>query len=439
MAVPLVLISAALSSWLPIPSPSVRDPLCTEVECQCGEGRLDEREGLRVLYVEGGPYERGYQHGVLLRDEIRRGLREQIFKRLVLEAGLSHFLLLSQARRMDGCLPSRLREEMRGLADGAGISYSDVLVLHSFDDLSSQPAPAQVVRGLVLTLHPAFMPPLVSRDVLLAQSEPSDGASRGDVLLLPVEASFAAFGQATDGGRLFHSLDFAFPEPSLDDILVIINQPRVGNRFVALAWPGAVGVTMGLNEEKISVAGLSSPSKDASLEGIPLSLLLRDVLEYAGDIPTALRLVASARRTTGQNVTIGDGKPADAQAIECSAHMHAVFEAEDDIVMRTNHYLDPGLSEVQDVASQDENQLSQSRLQALRDGLRASRGRLDLSMAIDLLGEGLGADEREHVGGEAETVLGVVIAASDLEMWVVSVVHADEKTAARSVRVVEEL
>jgi hypothetical protein len=434
LVIPLALILFPLLSWLPLSNPTVHEPLSTEVERRYGEGLLEEREGLRILHVKGTPYEIGYQHGVLLRHEIRKGLREQIYGRLILEEDISHLLLLRHARRVDDYLTYEYREEMHGLADGAGISYSDVLLLNSFHDLASQPPPKQEIRDLLLAFYPLFVPPLDSVDLFPPTASSLENTPTGGIPSLPLETAFAAFGRATEDGKLLHGLDVASPQPSLGDTLLIVYQPQVGNSFVALAWPGAVGVTIGLNEEKISVAVLASTSQDGSLEGVPLSFILRDVLEYAGDIPTALTLIASVKRTTGNNVVIGDGKPADAQAMEVSAHLYAVFEAEDDLIVRANHYLDPTLSETQQLLPQGEYENSQARFEAMYEELKADYGRLDLSGAINLVGEGHGANEEGQ-----ESVLGAVIASSDLEIWVVSVVQPEGRLVKWSLRLDEEL
>jgi hypothetical protein len=172
------------------------------------------------------------------------------------------------------------------------------------------------------------------------------------------------------------------------------------------------------------------------LRRLKLPFLLRDVLEYAGDIPTALRLVASAGRTAGNNVVIGDGKPADAQAMEVSAHLYAVFEAEDDLITRTNHYLDPALAETQTQQTfpQREYESSQARLEAMYQGLETEYGQLDLSGAISLLHESRTANEEEE-----ESVFGVVIASSDLEVWVLSTARPEEGVVRWSLKLDEEL
>jgi hypothetical protein len=266
-------------------------------------------------------------------------------------------------------------------------------------------------------------------DVLPAADSSPQNSSIGITGSFLPQTAFAAYGRATEDGGLLQGVEFASPQLSLGDILLIVYQPQNGNSFVALSWPGLVGVTIGLNEEKIAVAELASPSHDASFDGIPLPFLVRDLLETVGDIDAALRLVASAKRTVGHNVVIGDGKPADAQAVEYSAHLYAVFEAENDLVIRTNHFLDPALSETQQAFQEDDRESSQDRFDTMSERLATDHGRLDQSKAIDLLVE----DSAEN-GEERETVAGVVIASSDLELWVVSVAHPEGRVVSRGLR-----
>lgn len=431
LVVPLAIILIALLSWLHLGPSSARESLPALVEHRYGEGRLEDREGLRVLHLSGSPYEMGYQHGVLLRQEIRSAIRWRIYEQLVSNKQVSHLWLLRVARHVNSFLAPSYREEMRGLADGAGIAYSDVLLLNSFNDLTSQALPGQAVRGLVFSLYPPFIPPLTQDEVVRAGDSSPATNSVPSVGSLSLRGSFASFGSATEEGKLLQGLVFASPQLSPQGVLFIVYRPRAANSFLALAWPGAVGVTMGLNEEKISVAQLASPSQDASLEGVPMSFLLREVLEYAGNIPGALKVVASGERTGGHNVVIGDGKPADAQAIECSAHLYTVLEAEDDMVLRTNHYLNPALSETQQLSPGDDYRSSQTCFDRMYEALAAVHGRLNLDRAMDVLTDACASEREELAAGEREILIGAVIASSDLEVWMASIAQPDGRVVSR--------
>lgn len=437
LAVPAVLVVIALACWLPQFGATSGERVSFASPRWYGQGRLEEREGLHILHLRGAPYDIGYQHGVLLRQEIRSRLQDQVFGSLLSGGDTSHLLLLRYARYVDTGLPAEYRDEMRGLADGAGLSYSDVLLLNSYEELISAPIPRQDVRELLLTLPTPFVPHYGSMAILPSQAESPGRESSAEALHLRPTGTFAAFGSATHDGRLLHAVDLSFPEPNLDEILIIVYEPDVGNRVVVVGRPGMVGATMGLNEEQISVVGLASPSQDASLDGVPLPVLLREVLHHAGDIRTALRLIAGGRRTSGYNVLIGDGKPADAQAVEFSAHQYAVFEAENDLLVRTNHYLDPGLSDTQQMVSHTQQEGSRERFDELYEGLYSGYGRLDLLTAVDLLAGEDVADIEDQGMQDCEPVTGILIASSALEIYVVF--HPEGKTNALGVKLDEVL
>ena len=174
---------------------------CAEIDQTCGEGRLEERDGLRILHLKGTPYEMGYQHGVLLHDEVRAGLQDGIYEELVQGSPISHFLLLRHARHVHSYVPLEYREEMRGLADGAGIAYLDVLVLNSRRGFLTQSQSALGLRRLLLTLDQPFIPPWRPSDALSSRTASSEGGSRATGEAYPRDWTLAAFGSATrDGG-----------------------------------------------------------------------------------------------------------------------------------------------------------------------------------------------------------------------------------------------
>jgi hypothetical protein len=356
---------------------------------------------------------------------------------LLSDGDVSHLLLLRYARHIDGYLLDEYRDEMRGLADGAGLSYSDVLLLNSYDELISPPTPRQGMRQILWSLYPPFVPHYGSTNVLPSLAESLGPESNEDAPHYRLGGAFAVFGSATQDGKLLHAVDFSPPLPNLDDILIIEYEPDLGNRVLVVGRPGMVGATMGLNEERVSVVGLASPSQDASLDGVPLPFLLREVLHHAGDIHTSLSLIASGWRTSGYNVLIGDGKPADAQAVELSAHRYAVFEADNDLIVRTNHYLDPGLLETQQISSQTEQEGSKERFDALSQALYNQYGSLDLPRAIDLLAREHVADAESHSMEDRESVIGLIIASSDVEVRVVF--HREGKTTSLDVKLDEGL
>jgi len=389
------------SLWRSYPTPD--EPAVSDSSRAYGLGVL-KRQEVPLLHLRGTPYEMGYQQGVLLRQEIR-GRVASLYGELTSDP----LPLLLQEVRLLG-IPDEFREEMLGLAQGAGVSYTDILLLNSWPQLVAQPRSNEALNELLTTFEPWFPPHIELQNPL---STPDEPASRWAPL--SPHATFALFGEATKSGSLFHGVE---GDVALERVLLILYEPEVGNAFVSLSQPGMVGVNMGLNEERISVAQLDGPSLDSSLRGVPLPFILRRTLQYSGDLPQALRIIASAPRSGGANVVIGDGKPASAAALEVTARRHALFEPQDDYVVRTGHFLE--LSAFQ---GEGDSRGSEERYFLWEEMIRRGYGLFDLEKALFLL-----SHQCETGGGrcypkkaeDEEMILGAVMAASDLELWVIS-------------------
>ncbi len=109
-----------------------------------------------VVHLHGSPYERGFQHGRRFASKIR-----SLYTRLLVssllpylnreradiasvmteyqkprydEGRFSYEFLLDSGRELAKSIPEPYLEEMRGIADGAGLPYEDILLLNTFMD-----------------------------------------------------------------------------------------------------------------------------------------------------------------------------------------------------------------------------------------------------------------------------------------------------------------
>jgi hypothetical protein len=110
----------------------------------------------RVVHLHGTPYERGYQQGRMFPSEIRR-LNTTMLTSSILpylnreqpdiasaltkynddlygDGRFSHELMRESARSMEAYIPTDFIDEMKGIADGAGLPYEEVLILNTFVD-----------------------------------------------------------------------------------------------------------------------------------------------------------------------------------------------------------------------------------------------------------------------------------------------------------------
>jgi hypothetical protein len=420
LAVPLFLLLAALLSWASLRATPPVALATPDDEGRWGNGWLEDEAGVRILHLSGTPYEMGFQQGVLLRDEIRDEIRWSVYQRQIQDGRVSHLLLLRLARGIEGHLSSENREEMAGLAEGAGVSYTQVLLLNTYEDVAGFPWSGPSTQSLMLSLSPPFFPrfiPVEAADggIAAGSEAPSTWSSQ-----IVVSGAFSIFGLATSDAGLIQTAEFAAPLPSTGELVVVQCEPDTGNSFVAVRRPGRIGVTLGLNEERVTVSALPSPSQDVNLEAVPLPFVIREVLQYAGGLPEALRIVASAERTTGQNVLIGDGKGPDAKVVECSAHQYAVFDAENDFVARTNHFFDPALRETQVALSWWNEEASWEDLEALLRELERGYGSFGPSEVVTLVQRLQGGEQGGCPGESKDSVAGVLMDGGDLNLRLVT-------------------
>lgn len=85
-----------------------------------------------VVKVEGSPYQCGKQHGVEVKEKIRSNI--EVYLGLWSRTrGLSSRDILERAKELEASIDAYspdLLEEMRGLAEGAGVSLEEVIAIN---------------------------------------------------------------------------------------------------------------------------------------------------------------------------------------------------------------------------------------------------------------------------------------------------------------------
>jgi hypothetical protein len=250
----------------------------TRTVARCGEGFLEEVDGYRVLRVKGDPYEMGYQQGALLRDDIRE-LVHFLFdvkaKEMKVEVG--GLKLLDPKRVIRGIVarqrkfvPERFFDEMRGIADGAGMDVQDIVIAN-------------------------FIPELFHC------------------------SGFAISGSATKDGKLYHGriLDYGCDWKLQEHAVLTVAQPRGKIPFVNVTYAGFVGSVTGMNAERVSIGEMGGRGM-GHWDGTPMALLVRMVLEEADTLGRAIAIFHDRPRTCEYYYVIADGKTGKAVGMEAA-------------------------------------------------------------------------------------------------------------------------
>ncbi|MFO0907601.1 MAG: C45 family peptidase [Isosphaeraceae bacterium] len=259
-------------------------PAQTRTIARCGQGFLEEVNGYKVLHVKGSPYEMGYQQGALLKDEIHalvRYLFDVKAKEITVEvAGIK---MLNPKRAIQGIaatqkkyVPARYYEEMKGLADGAGMDYQEVVAAN-------------------------FIPEMFHC------------------------SGFALSGSATKDGTLYHGriLDYGCDWKLQEHPILTIAEPDGKVPFVNVTYAGFIGSVTGMNAEKISIGEMGGRGL-GHWDGVPMALLVRMALEESHSLDEAITVFRDHPRTCEYYYVIADGETGKGVGMEASWNVFGV-------------------------------------------------------------------------------------------------------------------
>lgn len=235
-------------------------------------------DGCEILVLRGTPEQMGEEQGRLLASRIAISI-EKYFRNSVAIFDVPYTFLMEYAGASDVFLPERCRVEMKSLADAAGVSYAELLAFN-----------------LLVDLDACYMQQVFQ------------------CCNVVVSSSFGFFAH----GR---NLDFPIPAPINNDTAIVVFRIPSEKKYaptLSVSWAGLVGIITGCNRVGLSVGAVSSPARDPTMRGIPLTLLMRDVLEQADGLDTAEAMTGAAKRTHGYNLAFADGRTRNAMGLECT-------------------------------------------------------------------------------------------------------------------------
>jgi hypothetical protein len=250
----------------------------TKTIARCGAGFLEEINGYRVLHLKGTPYEMGYQQGALLKEDIRELVHFLLdVKAKELKVQVGGLPVLDPKRVITGIaatqkkyVPQRFHDELRGLADGSGLSLNDVTVAN-------------------------FIPEMFHC------------------------SGFALAGSATRDGTLYHGriLDYACDWRLQEHAVLTVAEPDGLIPFVNVTYAGFIGSVTGMNRGHISIGEMGGRGL-GHWEGVPMAILVRMVLEEADSLDEAIAVFRDHPRTCEYYYVIADGDTGQAAGLEAS-------------------------------------------------------------------------------------------------------------------------
>ncbi|MBQ4821353.1 C45 family peptidase [Aquimarina sp. MMG016] len=265
-------------------------------------------QGLWELYIEGKPLERGIAAGSLGRELIK--IQEDAFigkvTELVPSEGYLNFLSKIVAwynRKLHLNVPEEYKTEIYGVSRYASDDYNN------------------------------FAEPYVR--MLYAHGAHDIGHALQDLMLVGC-TSFAAWGKKTDDGQLLigRNFDFYAGDEFAKEKLVTFMNPSEGHKFMMYGWAGMMGAVSGMNIEGLTVTINAGKSKIPLVAKTPISILTREILQYASTIEEAIEIAKKRKVFVSESIMVGSAKDKKAVLIEVSPKNFGVYE-----VLNTNQLI----------------------------------------------------------------------------------------------------
>ncbi|MCK4364760.1 MAG: PQQ-like beta-propeller repeat protein [Thermoplasmatales archaeon] len=283
-------------------------------------------QGWIYVHIEGAPYERGYQHGYLLADEIVDMInRWSIYAsedvkvmNLFKVKNPVKFWEMSKSKTMRAFskqYPVEYKEEIRGIADGAkargvkvhghDIEYEDIMTLNEFQDCW------WYYTYFFKQFHPVRSVFYGIKNIFSSlKSTENEGFC----------STFMATGDATSDGSIVAAHSIAPIPYFMERCNIILDiAPDEGNRFVMTSPPGYIWSNENYyqNEKGIIITETTLPQGPWKRGGVPIAVRLRDAIQYSDSIDDVLNTLLEGNN--GLYVCeflIGDTKTGEIASIE---------------------------------------------------------------------------------------------------------------------------
>jgi isopenicillin-N N-acyltransferase like protein len=282
----------------------------------CGNGWIQKgNSGLWELYIEGKPFDRGVIEGKLTKGLIAKQeeafigrIREMIPSPSYLKF-LKYFIYWFN-RDLDEYIPEEYKEEIYGISLSAsdkfsfiGSNYQRLLNYHSAHDIGH-------------ALQDLHMVGCTSLGVW-------DDRSKDGSLLI---------------GRNF---DFYVGDEFAENKIVCFEKPDQGHPFMMITWGGMAGAVSGMNDQGLTVTINAAKSSIPFSARTPISILTREILQYAGNIREAYAIAQKRETFVSESILVGSAADGKAVIFEKSPYLIAMVEPEGHYIISTNHFRSP--------------------------------------------------------------------------------------------------
>ena len=278
----------------------------------------EEKGKYIIVWLTGTPYEMGFQHGTLLKNELQNGLKNsEYIKELRWQITLASYAKIDDIAK-NNSYPD-IVQECEGMVAAAGdIGWTmELCLIANFGD---------VIVEWLDSVVPAY------------RAMPKPGCSQ-----------LVVSGDATSDGRTYHGrlLDWDEVDFLLWYPVIFVRQPIDGIPHAYIGFPGNLSPYSGMN-----VAGISGASNESdpagkdqqSLTGRSHVQMLGQILKRTSSLDEANQFILNEKHMSVEQFGIADGNMGMGANFEMTASATAKRAMNRGAVWLTNHFVDPSMA-----------------------------------------------------------------------------------------------
>lgn len=271
------------------------------------------KQQLWELYIKGNPLQLGYNNGALTQKLMQE--QEEIF-----------------FSKVEGFVPSKFKQN---LLSGFLKWYNRKMYLNVREDYQAE------LYGLSQYSSDKydFIAPKYLRNLYLHGAH-DIGHALQDLAMVGC-TSLAVWNENTEDGDLLigRNFDFYVGDDFSRNKLVEFVQPEDGIPYMSVSWAGMIGVVSGMNKEGITVTINAGKSKIPLTAKTPISLVTREILQYAKNIDEAIAIAKKRHVFVSESILVGSANDKNAVIIEVSPKNFGVYKVQNTSkVFCTNHF-----------------------------------------------------------------------------------------------------
>lgn len=366
-----------------------------------GNNQLYQNDlGVWEMYLEGNALERGVAHGSLGRE-------------------LIHHQENAIMSKLEEMVPS---EDYRGFLKTFVSWFNRKLYLHVSEEFKQE---IYGVSRYGLEKYNDFAPAYIR--MLYFHGAHDIGHALQDLMLVGC-TSFAAWDDKTSDGELLigRNFDFYAGDDFGEQKIAAFVNPEKGHRFMMYTWGGMIGALSGMNMQGITVTINAGKSRMPLVAKTPISLLAREILQYAGSIEEAIAIAKTREVFVSESIMVGSGDEKRTVLIEVSPGNFGVYEVENrDQLVCSNHFQSEAYSSDKNnklTREESHTQYRYDRMQQLLD----EEDKLNPLKAVEILRDRQGVDGQSIGMGNEKAINqllahhGIVFKPSERKVWVSS-------------------